>query len=809
MSSGRYRQEFGQTLDQAKKNGVDNVVHALGPLSLGDYGRFCSRRQCYPALVIVSDRMTQQARDPVCGMSVNPASAKGGRVTYRGKDYFFCSHGCAAKFCAAPEKYLTDTPQPKKPTPSDVIYTCPMHPQIRQQGPGFCPICGMALEPAAPGAEADETELHNMTRRFWIGLTLALPVFASAMGREMLHVSPQTQALLQWLEFAFSTPVVLWAAAPFFVRGWAGFRNLHPNMFSLIALGVTAAYGSSTATMILGLNATTPVYFEAAAVIVVLVLLGQVFELRARTRTGAAVRALLDLAPKQVRRRTPTGEETVPLRVVAKGDVLIVRPGESVPVDGVVVEGESAVDEFMLTGESLPVTKAPDAKVTGGTLNGQGMLVMRAERVGADTMLAKIVALVAEAQRSRAPTQALADAVAAWFVPTVIAVAIAAFAAWYFFGPAPSFGFALLAAVAVLIIACPCALGLATPMSVMVSVGKGAQAGVLVRDAQSLERLASADSLVIDKTGTVTEGKPKVIAIRAAEGATENDVLALAAALEAKSAHPLAQAIELAAKERALTLPVIEKFESVTGQGLKGISGGKIVLVGRPELLVSNGIDPAPLKGAAETLRGEGATAVFVVRDGRLLGIVAAKDPLRAKARELLTELRKDGMTITLATGDAETTARAVAKEAGLDNVAAAQTPQSKAELVRKLHADGHVVAFAGDGVNDAPALAAADVSIAMGTGSDAAIEAAGLTLLKGDLSALLRARRLARAAVANMKQNLFFAFVYNAIGIPVAAGVLYPFTGVLLSPMIAAAAMSLSSVSVIANALRLRSVKI
>ena len=684
-----------------------------------------------------------------------------------------------------------------------------MHPQIRQLGPGFCPICGMALEPVNPAAEADQSELRDMTRRFWIGLALTVPVFASAMGREMLDFSLQTQSLLQWLEFVLSTPVVLWAAASFFVRGWAGFRNLHPNMFSLIALGVAAAYLSSATTLILGLGATTHIYFEAAAVIVVLVLLGQVFELRARTQTGAAVRALLNLAPKQVRRRTANGEETISLSAVVKGDVLIVRPGESVPVDGVVLEGESAVDESMLTGESLPVTKAPGAKVTGGTLNGQGTLVMRAERVGADTMLAKIVALVAEAQRSRAPTQALADAVAAWFVPAVIAVAIAAFIAWYAFGPEPRFGFALVAAVAVLIIACPCALGLATPMSVMVSVGNGAQAGVLVRDAQSLERLAAADVLIIDKTGTVTEGKPKVVAVRAAAGASESEVLALASALEAKSAHPLAQAIEAAAKEKALTLPAIEKFESVTGQGLKAISAGKTVLVGRPELLVSNGIDPAPLMSAAETLRGEGATAVFVARDGRLLGIVAAKDPLRAQARDLLAALRADGMTITLATGDAETTARAVAKEAGLDNVAAGQTPQSKAELVRKLHADGHVVAFAGDGVNDAPALAAADVSIAMGTGSDAAIEAAGLTLLKGDLSALLRARRLARAAVANMKQNLFFAFVYNALGIPVAAGVLYPFTGMLLSPMIAAAAMSLSSVSVIANALRLRRVRI
>ena len=745
-----------------------------------------------------------KVRDPVCGMSVDPATAKGGHVCYKGADYYFCSRGCATKFRASPEKYLS--PAPAAPETTAVIYTCPMHPQIRQLGPGFCPICGMALEPLNPAVEADQRELRDMTRRFWIGLVLTVPIFVSAMGREFVNFTPSIVSLLQWLEFALSTPVVLWAAWPFFVRGWAGFRNLHPNMFSLIALGVAAAYVSSVVTLIMGLGATMHIYFEAAAVIVTLVLLGQVFELRARTRTGAAVRALLNLTPKQVRRRTLSGEETVPLSAVAKGDVLIVRPGEAVPVDGLVLEGESAVDESMLTGESMPVGKAPGVSVTGGTLNCQGTLTMRAERVGAETMLAKIVALVAEAQRSRAPTQALADAVSAWFVPIVIVVAIVAFVAWYFFGPEPRFGFALVAAVAVLIIACPCALGLATPMSVMVAVGKGAQAGVLVRNAQSLERLAAADALVIDKTGTVTEGKPKVIAVRAAEGAGENDVLALAAALEAKSAHPLAQAIETAAKEKSLPLPKIEKFESITGQGLKGIASGKIVLVGRAELLSSNGIDPAPLKAAAEKLREQGATAIFVAHDGRPLGIVAAKDPLRAHARELLDSLRAGGMAIILATGDAEATARAVANEAGLDTVVAGQTPQSKAELVRKLHAQGRVVAFAGDGVNDAPALAAADVSIAMGTGSDAAIEAAGLTLLKGDLSALVRARKLARGAVANMKQNLFFAFVYNALGIPVAAGALYPFTGMLLSPMIAAAAMSLSSVSVIANALRLRS---
>jgi Cu+-exporting ATPase len=753
----------------------------------------------------VTERQT--VKDPVCDMSVDPASAKGGSVSHRGKTYLFCSQSCANKFRAAPERY-TDTAEAALPirAQEEVIYTCPMHPQIRQVGPGFCPGCGMALEPLNPAAEADKAELRDMTRRFWASAALTIPIVVSATAREFLSrdVDSSTYALLEWIEFALATPVVLWAARPFFVRGWAGFRNLKPNMFSLIAMGVAAAYFSSGITLTLSFEGH--IYFEAAAVIVTLVLLGQVFELRARARTGAAVRALLDLAPKQVRRRTDKGEEIVPLTHVNKGDTLIVRPGESVPVDGSVTEGESAVDESMLTGESMPVSKAAGAKVTGGTLNGQGTLVMIAERVGAETMLSRIVALVAEAQRSRAPTQALADAVSAWFVPLVILIAILAFAVWY---AVASFGFALVAAVAVLIIACPCALGLATPMSVMVAVGKGALAGVLVRDAESLERLAAANALVVDKTGTLTEGKPRVIAVRAAAGARENDVLALAAALEVKSAHPLAQAIETAAKERSLSLPKTEKFESITGQGLKGITGGKTILVGRPELMSSNGIGTAPLKEEAERLRALGTTVVFVARERELIGIVAAKDPLRARARELLAELKRRGIAITLATGDAEATARAIAREAGLDNVLAGQTPESKADLVRKLHAEGNVVAFAGDGVNDAPALAVADVSIAMGTGSDAAIEAAGLTLLKGDLSALVRAHRLARAAVANMKQNLFFAFIYNALGVPIAAGVLYPFTGALLSPMIAAAAMSFSSVSVIANALRLRTARI
>jgi len=767
----------------------------------------------------VHGRMQEEKiRDPVCGMTVSPESArvKGHVVHHLHTDYFFCSPKCAEKFRGRPELFLNAIPDGRaESVQTDLqkrktgLFTCPMHPQIRHAGPGACPICGMALEPLDPGSH-DDSEYRDMRRRFFISLALSAPVFALAMtGASIAR---------EWIEFALAAPVVLWAAAPFFARGWKGAITGHSNMFTLIGLGVGVSFAYSVTALLFpqlvpaayhGAGAAPPVYFEASAVIVTLVLLGQVLELRARARTGAAVRALLDLSPKIVRRRTATGTEDVPLEDVHVGDVLIVRPGESVPTDGVVIEGESAVDESMLTGESMPVEKSPGAKLTGGTLNGEGMLVMRAERVGADTMLAKIAALVGEAQRSRAPTQSLADAVAAWFVPLVVLIALAAFAAWYAFGPEPRFNFALIAAVSVLIIACPCALGLATPMSVMVAVGRGAQMGVLVRNAVSLERLAHAGTLVIDKTGTVTEGKPKLAAIRAAEGASEDDVLKIAAALESSSAHPLAHAIEAAAKERGLQWPAVSQFESVTGQGLKGMIDGKTALVGRAELLTANGIAIAPMKSAADQLRNDGATAMFVAQDGKLLGLVAAKDPLKANAASLLKALRDDGLEIVMATGDAEATARAIAREAGIENVVSGQTPDDKAKLVAKLRSEGRRVAFAGDGVNDAPALAAAEISIAMGTGSDAAIETAGLTLLKGDLAALLRARKLARAAVANMKQNLFFAFVYNSLGVPVAAGALYPFTGLLLSPMIAAAAMSLSSVSVIANALRLRNVRL
>jgi Cu+-exporting ATPase len=773
----------------------------------------------------------QLVRDPVCGMTpnVDAAKTKDNFVTYQGTDYYFCSASCKVKFEAEPEKYLTapsaslatarSAPPPLrgggKKMPN-TIYTCPMHPQIKQAGPGDCPICGMALEPLDPGAQ-DNSEYHDMLRRLWISLALSVPVLALTMLGGVLDriISP---VLREWIEAALAAPVVLWIAIPFFVRGWKGAVSGHANMFTLIGLGVGVAFVYSLFALLFpdavpaayrGMGGAPPVYFEASAVIISLVLFGQVLELRARANTGAAVRALLNLAPKIAHRKTASGIEDVPLSGVQRGDALIVKPGDAVPTDGEVIEGESAIDESMISGESIPVEKAKGDQVTGGTLNGQGVLTIRATAVGADTMLAKIVALVAEAQRSRAPTQGLADAVAAWFVPVVASVAIVTFVVWYFFGPAPSFDYALIAAVSVLIIACPCALGLATPMSVMVSVGRGAQSGVLVKNAASLERFAKADTLVIDKTGTVTEGKPKLASVLAVSAASEDEVLSIAAALEGKSAHPLAHAIVEGAKARTLSLPDVTGFSSITGQGLQGSIGGVPVLIGRAELLKSQGIDTAPLAQEAEKLRTDGATAMFVARAGVVIGLVAAKDPLKKNARALLAALAKDGLAITMATGDAEATAKTIAREAGLENIAAAMTPEGKTDLVKRLQREGHVVAFAGDGVNDAPALAAADVSIAMGTGSDAAIETAGLTLLKGDLAALLRARKLARAAVRNMKQNLFFAFAYNALGVPLAAGVLYPLTGWLLSPMIAAAAMSFSSVSVIANALRLGRVKL
>ena len=707
----------------------------------------------------------------------------------------------------------------RAPAVTATIYTCPMHPQIRQAGPGSCPICGMALEPLSAGEEAGPNpELLDMTRRFWIGTALAAPTVILEMGGHVpglnLHhyISPQ---LTVWIEFLLATPVVLWAGWPFLVRGFASFRNRSLNMFSLIALGTGAAYlYSLAATFAPGLfpeslrpQGVVAVYYEAAAVITVLVLLGQVLELRAREQTGSAIRALLNLAPKTARRIGDDGnDEAVPLEAVHIGDRLRVRPGDSVPVDGEVIEGRSAVDESMVTGEALPVEKEPGAQVIGGTINGTGSLVMRAQRVGADTMLARIVQMVAQAQRSRAPIQRLADMVSAWFVPAVILVAIAAFIAWLIWGPPPALAYALVAAVSVLIIACPCALGLATPMSIMVGVGKGATAGVLIKDAEALERFETVDTLVVDKTGTLTEGRPRVVAVVPAAGFDEATVLSFGASLERLSEHPLAAAVVASARERGAAIKAaVTNFSSVTGKGVTGMIGGQEVAIGNAELLREIGAAGAALEARADALRHEGATAMFVAVDRRPAGIIAVADPIKATTLAALASLRADGVRIVMLTGDNRTTAQAVAAKLGIAEVEAQVLPDEKNAVVRRLRSEGHVVAMAGDGVNDAPALAEADVGVAMGTGTDVAMQSAGVTLVKGDLAGIARARALSRATMRNIRQNLVLAFVYNALGIPLAAGVLYPTLGLLLSPIVAAAAMSLSSVSVIANALRLR----
>jgi P-type Cu+ transporter len=702
---------------------------------------------------------------------------------------------------------------------SGVIYTCPMHPQIRQAGPGTCPICGMALEPAEATAEAAANpELSDMTRRFWIGLVLTIPVVILEMGGHIaggrLHglVSPWAST---WVQFVLASPVVLWAGWPFFERGWQSLLNRSPNMFTLIALGTGAAYFYSLVATLApgvfppgfrGMDGTVAVYFEAAAVITALVLLGQVLELRAREQTGGAIRALLNLAPKTARRLTENGEdEEVTLAEVQVGDRLRIRPGDGVPVDGVILNGRSAVDESMVTGESMPAEKQPGDKVVGGTVNGTGALVMRAEKVGSDTVLARIVAMVAQAQRSRAPIQRVADRVAAWFVPAVVAVAVLAFIGWAVWGPAPALAYALIAAVSVLIIACPCALGLATPMSIMVGVGKGAGAGVLIRSAEALERMEKVDTLVVDKTGTLTEGKPRVVAIAPAPGISETDLLRLAAGLERSSEHPLAAAIVAAAQDRGLAPEEATGFESVTGKGVTGTQAGHRVALGNARLMNDLGVSLGDLAGQAERLRADGATALFLAIDGKPGGTIAVADPVKATTAAALDRLRADGIRIVMLTGDNRTTAEAVARQLGIQEVEADVLPGDKNRIVRNLRAEGKIVAMAGDGVNDAPALAEADVGIAMGTGTEIAIQSAGVTLVKGDLAGIARARALSRATMRNIRQNLFFAFIYNALGVPVAAGVLYPAFGILLSPVIAAVAMSFSSVSVIGNALRLR----
>jgi Cu+-exporting ATPase len=756
------------------------------------------------------------AVDPVCGMTVNSHTAQHQHI-HEGRPLYFCSAKCRDKFIAQPARYLRGPAEAVPTIEGDTIYTCPMHPQIRQRGPGSCPICGMALEPELGARESGPTpELKDMTQRFWIALALTAPVFLLEMSGHLFDLhSWLRQQTSNWLQLILATPVVLWAGWPFFVRGWSSIRTGNLNMFTLIAMGTGVAWlFSIVGTLWPSLfpssmrdhDGAVAVYFEAAAVIIVLVLLGQVLELRAREQTSGAIRALLDLSPKTARRlRADGSDEDVPLDQVLAGDRLRVRPGERVPVDGTIVEGRSTLDESMVTGESMPVSKTAGHIVIGGTMNHSGGFVMQADRVGRETMLAQIVQMVAQAQRSRAPIQRLADQVSAWFVPAVIAIALLGFAAWSIWGPEPRFTYGLIAAVSVLIIACPCALGLATPMSIMVGVGRGAQSGVLIKNAEALERMEKVDTLVVDKTGTLTEGRPSVVAVKTAQGVQEQELLRLAATLERSSEHPLAAAIVGAASERGLALGTATSFDSPVGKGVTGVVDAHRLVIGNRGIMADAGIDTAALDLAADELRRDGATAIFVALDGKTAGIIAIADPLKGTTPAAVAALKSAAVRVVMLTGDNATTARAVAAKLGIDEVEADVLPQDKAEVVARLREQGRVVAMAGDGVNDAPALAAADVGIAMGTGTDVAMESAGITLLKGDLYGIVRARRLSAATMANIRQNLLFAFIYNAAGVPIAAGVLYPLTGLLLSPILAAAAMALSSVSVIGNALRLR----
>ena len=761
------------------------------------------------------------AVDPVCGMRVDPDATQH-HADHGGRAFHFCSEGCRAKFSADPERYLnTAADRPIAVVAAGVIYTCPMHSQVRQVGPGACPICGMALEPETVTAEAaPNAELADMTRRFWIALVLTLPVFALEMGGHLVDLHSLISANRSgWLQFALATPVVAWAGAPFFARGCASLRTRNLNMFTLISMGVGVSWlysvvgvlaPSAFPAALRGHDGAVPVYFEAAAVITVLVLLGQVLELRARDQTSGAIRALLDLAPKTARRLRDDGsDEEVSLDLIVVGDRLRVRPGEKVPVDGAVLDGHVSIDESMVTGESMPVTKAVGDRVVGGSINKTGSFVMRADKVGADTLLSQIVQMVAQAQRSRAPIQRMADRVSGWFVPAVIAAAVAAFAAWMVFGPEPRFAYALVAAVSVLIIACPCALGLATPMSIMVGVGRGAGEGVLIKNAEALERFEKVDTLVIDKTGTLTEGRPAVTAIRVTAGQDEAELLRLSASLGRGSEHPLADAILRAAADRGLTLAEPTAFDSPIGRGVTGVVEGRRLLLGSSGFLAEQGVETSILDAEAEALRADGATVIFAAVDGGLAGAFAIADPIKATTAQAVRDLQAAGVRLVMMTGDNRTTALAVARKLGIDDVEADVLPQAKAAVVERLRQEGRGVAMAGDGVNDAPALAAAEVGIAMGAGSDVARESAGVTLLKGDLQGLVKARRLSRAVMGNIRQNLFFAFVYNAAGVPLAAGGLYPAFHLTLSPQIAALAMALSSVSVIGNALRLRGVQL
>jgi Cu+-exporting ATPase len=760
-----------------------------------------------------------QVKDPVCGMTVDPAATPH-HAEHDGQDYHFCSAGCLAKFVAGPESYLSGA-RPESEAAPGTIWTCPMHPQIRRDGPGTCPICGMALEPEEPSLDdAPNPELVDFTRRLWVSGVLTLPLLAISMGAEMLGIRLVDPKWSPWVQLLLTAPIVLWGGLPFFERGWASLKTRHYNMFTLIAIGVGAASTYSlVATVAPGLfppsfrqhGMMIPVYYEAAGVVVTLVLLGQVLELRARAATGRAIRALLNLAPKTARRvDADGGESEVPLGGVMVGDRLRVRPGEAIPVDGMVIEGRSPVDESMLTGEPAPVLKEAQARVTGGTVNGTGSLVIEARAIGSDTVLARIVKMVAQAQRSRAPIQAVADRISGWFVPLVVAIAVATFVVWNLVGPEPRFGHALLNAIAVLIIACPCALGLATPMSIMVGTGRGAHAGVLVKNAEALQALEKVDTLVIDKTGTLTEGRPKLIAAEPLGDLGEDALIAAAAAVESRSEHPLARAIVEAAEARRLELAPVEDFESQTGLGISGRVGGRAIVVGNAAQMQRVGIDPAALDEAAERHRSEGAGVMLVAIEGRLAGLVAVADPLKESARDAIAALHRDGLRIVMLTGDSRGTAEAIARQiGGIDEVHADLKPEDKARIVGELKAKGATVAMAGDGINDAPALAAADVGVAMGTGTDVAIESAGMTLTKGDLSAMVRARRLAHATMGNIRQNLFFSFLFNGIGVPIAAGVLYPVAGILMSPMFAGAAMALSSFTVVLNALRLNAVKL
>jgi len=799
------------------------------------------------------------ATDPVCGMTVDEETAAGS-AEYEQKRYYFCSTHCLHKFQAAPRNYTS--PAEKSTVPA-VVYTCPMHPEIRQDAPGTCPKCGMALEPLMPQSpptpvktateyvcpmhpeivrnepgscpicgmaleprtvsleEAENPELVDMNRRFWFSTALALPLFLIAMAADL---APEfagrflSHAAIQWVQFLLATPVVLWGGWPLFQRGWASLVNRSLNMFTLIALGVGVAWSYSMVALIapqlfppaLYMHGVVPVYFEAAAVITALVLLGQVLELRARSRTSAAIKMLLGLAPKTARVVRPDGrEEDISLEHVQPGDALRVRPGEKVPVDGVVLEGASALDESLVTGESIPVEKAPGDRLIGATLNGTGGLLMRAERVGADTLLAQIVRMVSEAQRSRAPIQRLADSVSAWFVPTVVAVALLTFAIWALVGPEPRLGHAVVNAVSVLIIACPCALGLATPMSIMVGTGRGATSGVLIKNAEVLEVMEKVDTLVVDKTGTLTEGRPRLMEVAAAPGFEENEILRLGAALERASEHPLAAAIVAGATEREQVLPEVKKFRSATGRGVIGEVGAHTVAIGNQGLMDEQKLELGGLVKQADALRSEGQTVMFIAVDGKAAGLIGVADPVKETTPEALRQLQREGIEVVMLTGDNRVTAEAVAKRLGIERVQAEVLPDQKSEVVKRLQAEGRVVAMAGDGINDAPALAQAQVGVAMGSGTDVAMESAGITLVKGDLRGIVRARQLSRATMRNIRQNLFFAFVYNTLGVPVAAGVLYPFFGLLLSPMIAAAAMSFSSVSVVGNALRLNRIRL